>query len=298
LISHLFLCGFLLLLPAGAGAQTDDFEDGNHAVWTKYDPLAALGLGPRGTWTETNGVHRIQALASPNPAFYGPGRAASLRPNLYTNFYVAVDLVDWNNNWDQAIGLLARMRNPGLATSDGYALTYQPVDQDIQINRVDKEKQRGISPALRLVLEPGRHYRMVFIGVGPNMEGRVYALPNIRTPILQLTATPDATYPSGISGMVVVANEPGDTGSADATFDNYLAMDSEPPTLSLGSTMFLDEVRLNWSTNFAAHVLQWSSSLSAPVTWTDISNGVVRAGAEFEYLDGSTQPARFYRLRR
>src|ERR1041384_1192367 len=90
-------------------------------------PLASFGAG--GTWTFPGGnTYRIQAAASPNPGALGPARAASLLPNVYSNFYVAVDVIDWYDTIRQAFGILARLGSVGLGTTTGYVLTYQELD--------------------------------------------------------------------------------------------------------------------------------------------------------------------------
>ena len=112
-----------LLLPVPAArAQSDDFNDGNDTGWTHYSPLSVVGAG--GTFSFPNGGYRIQAPASPNRAQVGPGRAGSfLTNNTYSQFYVSVDLVDWDNTRDQAFGILSRASNVGLGATNGYAFT-------------------------------------------------------------------------------------------------------------------------------------------------------------------------------
>ena len=115
----------LWLCAAGAArlhAEADDFNGGNDLAWTHYDPLADYGVA--GRFTFPNGGYRIQTLApSPSPAALGNGRTGSLRATSYTNFYLSVDLVDWDDSLPQAAGLLARVGTPGLGTTTGYAFT-------------------------------------------------------------------------------------------------------------------------------------------------------------------------------
>ena len=63
---------FLLLvaaLPAFLHAQTDDFNDGNDAGWTRFNPIGV------GSFSVVNGGYRLQTSPSPNPgAFVVPMR--------------------------------------------------------------------------------------------------------------------------------------------------------------------------------------------------------------------------------
>src|SRR3954454_11695055 len=82
---------------SGAGASStfpgsDDFNDRIDDGWIREDPIGT------GSWTLTNGSYRIRSSPSPAPGSLGPGRAASLRTNeSYAGFYVAADLVSWDN---------------------------------------------------------------------------------------------------------------------------------------------------------------------------------------------------------
>src|SRR5437870_8481172 len=101
---------FSLLLaatPSALVAQSDDFNDGNDTGWTRYSPLAPYGVP--GVFSFPNGGYRIQTTApSPSPTQLGNGRAGSLRLDTsYTDFFVSVDLVNWNDSLPQAAGILA-----------------------------------------------------------------------------------------------------------------------------------------------------------------------------------------------
>lgn len=294
---RLFLAAALLAGVGPSAGQTDDFEDDNDGVWTHYDPLGGLGAGPRGTWTEANGEYQLQALTSPAPATYGAARAASLRSQVYSNFYVAVDLVAWGAGLDQAIGILARIQDPGLGTTDGYVLSYQPVDQDVQISRINNEAAAGISPAIPVTLTPGQIHRLVFLGAGANLEGRVYVLPNTETPIVTVIATPDATYASGMNGLLVYDNSSGGASTAEATFDDYYADNVEPVAVTV-ERLPLDEVRVRWPVRPVPFTLQATATPAVPASWTDVTTGVQQQGAEMVYLEVLQTGARFFRVRK
>lgn len=102
----------VLCLSPSAPAQvfTDNFNSGTDTGWTRYQPLAPFGAP--GTWSFPSGGYRIQAATSGNTA--NPGRAGSVRTDAslnYTNFFVAADLVNWNNAVPQSFGLAGRLNN-------------------------------------------------------------------------------------------------------------------------------------------------------------------------------------------
>jgi hypothetical protein len=107
-------------------AQSDDFGSGNDSVWTHYDPFLQL-FGPHAVYIVTNGQYHIKAELSPSPEQAGPARAGSLREDrVYSSFYVAVDFTGWDNELNQAFGVLALVQPAiGLQQTSGYAVTYQ-----------------------------------------------------------------------------------------------------------------------------------------------------------------------------
>lgn len=145
-----------------------------------------------------------------------------MRPEVYSTFYMSVDLVDWQES-DQAVGFLARLSNVGLGMSSGYSFTYQVQDTDISISRIDGETPTDLPGASEnIFLDPAKDYRLVFMGVGDQFEGRVYDLADLSTPVAVSRGT-DSTYASGTNGLVVADITTGSTGTADGTFDNYFA---------------------------------------------------------------------------
>src|SRR5436309_3446831 len=131
------ICAGLLLGLLGLGAasiglaQTDNFNDSNDVGWTHYDPLGGLGA-PAASFTFPGGnSYRIADPARPS-GFQGAGQAragALYSASNYTDFYIEVDLLNWNNSIDQAVGILARITSPGLGISwpgeaTGFTLEY------------------------------------------------------------------------------------------------------------------------------------------------------------------------------
>ncbi|HVR37208.1 MAG TPA: hypothetical protein VMS21_15305, partial [Methylomirabilota bacterium] len=184
--------GILLATAGIARAQTDDFDDGNDDGWTRFDPLGGLGL-PEATFSFPNGGYRLQAPPPPIPDA-GPARAFSyLTENSYTEFYAAVDVVDWDDSVDQAFGILGRAGNVGLGETTGYVCNYNPNQTgsrpggQFQINRVTGEAEDGTLATANITLIPGRSYRMVFIGTGTVMTGHLYDHLDLTAPVATLT---------------------------------------------------------------------------------------------------------------
>lgn len=207
-----------------ATAIYDDFSSGTDAAWTHVDPLAQFGAA--GSFDASNHNYRLQAAPSPAPAATGAARIASLRADqTYSDFRLSVDITSWYPT-DQAMGLLARITNPGLGTTDGYAFTYSFTAHDIDINRITGEAPAQLG---RLQVDPTLNYtdpvRLVFTGNGPTLTGQIFKLTDLSTPIGTVTAT-DATYASGVTGLLAFDNTDTATGSlgTDVTFDNYSAV--------------------------------------------------------------------------
>ena len=203
----------------------DDFNDGTDAGWERYSPLASFGAPVEFSFPEGNS-YRVQAPASPNPGALGPARGGSHRPDVvYEAFRVEADLVDWNNDIGQDIGLLGSLGSVGLATTNGYAFSYDTGGEGLYISSVSGEAASTLGSET-ITLVPGRGYRLVFQGFfAPEdfygqLVGEVFALDDLETPLAVVFGT-DFTYASGTCG--VFTSTTSDTGNTDATFDNYFS---------------------------------------------------------------------------
>jgi hypothetical protein len=286
--------------------QSDDFNDGNDNGWTQYNPFADVGAHIV-RWEFPNGGYRIRTTA-PSPMYdpLGPGRAGSLRSEIHTDFYIAVDIVNWNNTLPQSAGILARVRNAGLGTTTGYAFTWDrgnPTSDtagDVDISTITGEAPSGVTVtgSDRLHIEPGKSYRLVFIGRGPTLEGRVYELPDTTTPKVAVIGT-DTTYDSGAGGLVVYDNSDGGTNVCDVTFDNFYTTDVEPPRIKV-TDLFFGEYELSWPAEASAYVLQSSTVLPGTAAdWTDQASSL--SGDRYVYTMEASPPAgglpqRYFRL--
>ena len=209
----------IALMSNLARGQFDDFNDGNDSGWTRYDPIGAFGN--MAVYTFPHGGYRITAPGTGDP-FVGGGRAGSLREDpSFSGFHIEVDLTDLDTSHSQAVGLLARIADPGLFTTDGYALTYAPQARALDLMRVDGEVLSTIASA---PLPPGSDatsLRLAFTGIGANLIGQVFDDSNIRIPRASVSAV-DRNYNPGFNGLLVEDTGDGNHGAA-ATFDNYTA---------------------------------------------------------------------------
>ena len=281
----------LAALPALLYAQSDDFEDGNDNGWTHYN---VIGVG---SYTVANGGYRLRTSPSPNPAIYGPGRTGALHTDItYTDFYISVDIVNWDTNLNQAFGILARCTDIGPGSTDGYALTWDRGGRDLDISIFTNEVPANVpgqAPG-NADLKPGKIYRMIFMGQGTRLTGEIYELPNLDTPLASIGCDSDR-WPSGVCGLIVYDNTSAANGTTDTTFDNYLGLPSRPPRLKIESLDFGD-IRISWPADPTNYVLQATSTLG--VDWTDITENIGESGGIRSYTDSSyVQDLRFYRLR-
>jgi hypothetical protein len=234
-------------LPYEAMAQVDTFNNGNDADWLHDNPIAPYGgtttysfpAGPsgRGYRLQCTSSSLLEGLCGQ----CGTARTFSYKATVYKNFRVSVDIVNWNNNLDQALVLLARGTGlnstadpcplgpgecpPGFATASGYVCNYDPNQFGVggggqfQINTVTGENPVTIAAA-NISLDPGKSYRMVFIGVGTRLTASLYHAENLFAPIVTIQAD-DATYAEGVSGLISYSR---DGTVTDVTYDNFVSL--------------------------------------------------------------------------
>lgn len=276
--------------PSLALAQSDNFNDGNDTGWTRYDPLAGFGLAA--TYSFPNGGYRMQTTYVTGQA-QNPGRAGSVMPGNFSDFYAAVDVVNWNNNLPQSFGILGRIGALGLQQTSGYAFTWDrgnpgsPTGGDVDISRITGEAPTGLT-LLTLTnayggsdgiqLTNGNTYRFVFIGRGTQLEGRVYEYPDLVNPKVAVLAT-DATYVSGRSGLVVFDNS-GGVNQTDATYDNWFMSDIEPPRIRIAeANIQTGDLVLTWPGYASNFVFEAASVLPGGTNWAPVTDTIFAPGA-------------------
>jgi len=246
----LTIVGVLGVAPGiWAATISDNFDDGNDTAptiaWQRYDPIsdATSGSVALGTWSFPGGnTYRLQTAASPDPGTFGQARIGSIAPSNLTNFYVAVDVVNWDETVHQVFGVLARVSNVGPGQTMGYLFSWDngtPLSTtagDMDIVRLDGELPTDLDGQTYFGNDPihlvtGHSYRFVFMGVADTFRGQVFDLTNTLVPLVDYGATDPlydptaADHVSGATGVIIANNASGGDGPADATFDNFLATD-------------------------------------------------------------------------
>jgi hypothetical protein len=223
-----------LTVLCGNAQIRDRFNDANDDGWTRYEPLAPFGAG--GTYTfPVDPVfgpgYRIQAAVSPDPGTLGFGRVGSFRLDEYdSDFGISLVVTDWDNGLSQSFGTMARTRQLGLGTTDGYLLHYS-TGGFLNISRVDNDSLNLLNSS-PIILDPAKQYVLYFFGFGPGLHGEVAEVMDAANPLAVVGAV-DSTYGYGFAGLYVqslTAN-----GTADATFDSvtFAPLIPEPSTWSL-----------------------------------------------------------------
>jgi hypothetical protein len=206
----------------------------NPALVTTTFPAVGTGKGLR-----------LEAIPFPPSA---PAVQMWYRMNDYTDFYVAVDIVDWpGTDKDQAMVLFARMTdatsglvtgNLNPATAQGMICNYDasqygedPTDRrqgQLQINRIGAGFDADTRAVAEITFVPGRSYRLVFKGVGTLYTAEAYDMYDLTTPLVTLQAdAPDAFTPNGACGILAFSRH-GVIGTVDTTYDNYYSGPTDP----------------------------------------------------------------------
>ena len=277
--------GAVLLACLPVRGQTDNFDSGSlgpnwatsiSANYPATITFPADAFGGKAIRLEATQPSQVDSVDEDNDT---PRVMAWRTDRMYTNFYVAVDILSWNSSINRdtnstLITLMARMtnvvRDPTVpfGRPDAMALI-------LNVNRFGGTPQgtRGVLNLFHLVngmaanllecagiqgdftMNPGHQYRMVFTGTNfvdstgaytnGMYWGRVYDLQDLTRPLATVLC-PDGfpnygTYfgdPSwgapGYSGIAGIGD--GAARSADVTFDNFVAAEYPPATVSLPGT--------------------------------------------------------------
>ncbi len=268
LIPLIALIGLALLTAIPANAQIiDDFNTGNDNNWTRLSPLAFFSAPAVFSFPGGNS-YQISSPVSPNPGLTGPARAGSLRlDQSYSSYFQqSVDIVDWDNSQSNtAIGMLARISQPGLATTDGYSLTVN-LNGVFEINRLTNEQPASLVATGSIgTLNPANDYRLVFTGDGSLLTGQIFNLADLATPLATISGI-DATYASGNSGLFIFTSS--DTQTVTATFDNYASATFGTPIVKANNSNNLD-LGTSWLGGVAptsADRAKWDSTVTGANT--------------------------------
>ncbi|MEZ5329088.1 MAG: hypothetical protein R3F19_28920 [Verrucomicrobiales bacterium] len=248
----LIMAATVFALQTAAGF-TDNFDDGNDDGWVVFDPLGSAGIAAPAKVTFPGGGYRLEGNVPAIPDG-GPARVFTfLQDEELADFYVSVDLVDWDDSIDQAVGLIGRAGNVGLGETTAYVCNYDPNQTgsnpagQFQINYVENEGAPSDSTmaAANVKLIADHSYRMIFFGKGGTLTGALYDLLDLTRPVALIqTEEGDARgeyYPSGFVGLFSFSRSDNldDTSICDATFDNFVRDITNPdeatwPVISRG----------------------------------------------------------------
>jgi hypothetical protein len=284
--------------PPEATAQiaTDNFDSGTlNPAWTVYDANPAFVSM---TFPAVGTGKGLRIQTSPYAAASLPAVSAIGQANVYTDFYVAVDLVDWVVN-DQAVVLFARFAPGGtfgLDGGQGMILNYDAAQAgenagnrhggEFQINIVTPGFVTTTIAKCEMTLQRGNSYRLVFKGVGTLYTAQVYDLEDLTAPLVTIE-NDDSTYSSGISGFLTFSRN-SDVGTADVTIDNYYAGPSDPNLATLPA--IAHSIPGTPVVETRAPVGRWQNFYSPAsgigFTASTFSAGLVNASATKLYLNG------------
>jgi hypothetical protein len=246
---------------------------------------------------------RLQANPVPNTA---PAVGMWYRTNEYTEFFVAVDLVDWpGTDKNQAMVVFGHLTDantgtipPNLnpATAQGVICNYDasqygenPTDRrqgQFQINVVNAGFATRTLAVAEVTFEPGRSYRITFSGRAGRYVAKAYDHHDLTRPLVVLEAE-DYSFSSGACGFLGFSRQ-GTVGTVDATWDNFYCGPSDPntapePALAHpvpGTPQVISRNPTNRFTNFHP------ASQGIRFTASTLSDNAINAAATRLYLNG------------
>jgi hypothetical protein len=277
-------------------AQSDNFDDGNADDWNELRPLSPQVMGMFSFPDDLAGGKAYRMGSDPSGNGDSPGRIGSYRGDVsYEDFYMSVDLIDWDQSQDQNMGVLARMRQPGFGTLDGYGVTYNPhpSDQKMYLSVITDEAPTNVE--IDVFLDPGTPVRMVFQGSGPNLKAELYRLDDLATPVATLELRDD-TYPSGFCGVFNSAD--GGDPATDCTFDNYFAAPEEPLEFRI-TTVTIEDGMMNFEFLSKPGVIYSFWESPDMTAWIELVDDIEATGATTRYMTPLPAEERmFYQFRR
>lgn len=306
-LSGLATIAAMFLAAADLQAQTDNFNytapplaaGWETSISANYPGLLsspADGLGGQALRMQVTNQIPVPPALTAGADLQNTARIIALRTNqIYTNFFVAADILTWDTNWGKVFD--STYFDPASATSDHLGMTnqvylgliahathartnssnYDPnvpygrpdgLGLTIDIHRFgggDPNGSRGVvnivyfkdgqpnagTVALQgdLSITPGHSYRLTFTGTNMLNQfdtptnavyvGRIYDLLDLTRPLVTVSCSPipggGFAY-SGYSGLIAITkNIP---CMADVTYDNFVASENPPTSVSLPATPY------------------------------------------------------------
>ena len=293
----LLYLGISSFIATSLHSQSDDFDDGNDNGWTKVNTLA--GQGVPASWGFPNGNSYSIAMEGRGVEALGPPRAGSFIQDVtYENFYMAVD-INFDPSIDQNMGVLARAKEPGLATLDGYGAVYNPRDADpggrLYILRIDDEAAIVMAEA-DIEEAVSENLRIVFRGKGRELKTELYTQEDLLKPIAATEVFEAGDFfETGLLGVFSASDDV--SVPIDVTFDNYIAAEEEPYRFELiGATIEGNEMTIEfYSKPGIIYSIEESTDLKL---WEEIDDSIEgelgdRTSFSVDYLKGESKFFRF-----
>ena len=293
----LLYLGISSFIATSLHSQSDDFDDGNDNGWTKVNTLA--GQGVPASWGFPNGNSYSIAMEGHGIEALGPPRAGSFIQDVtYENFYMAVD-INFDPSIDQNMGVLARAKEPGLATLDGYGAVYNPRDADpggrLYILRIDDEAAIVMAEA-DIEEAVSENLRIVFRGKGRELKTELYTQEDLLKPIAATEVFEAGDFfETGLLGVFSASDDV--SVPIDVTFDNYIAAEEEPYRFELiGATIEGNEMTIEfYSKPGIIYSIEESTDLKL---WEEIDDSIEgelgdRTSFTVDYLKGESKFFRF-----
>ncbi|HEV8542345.1 MAG TPA: hypothetical protein VGR78_08135 [Verrucomicrobiae bacterium] len=243
----LALLVLVLAAPVRVIGQSDNFDSYSNTSQFTAAGWKLSALSPALVTTTFPAIGngkglRIQANPVPGSA---PAVGLWYRTNIYSDFYVAMDIVDWpGTDKNQAVVLFGRLTDssgnlpPNLNPADaqGIICNYDASQYgensgdrrqgQFQINTVSPGFVTVTLAVAEITFVPGRSYRIILQGQGSTFKAQAYDLYDLTEPLVTLTAD-DSAYASGACGFLGFSRQ-GNTGTVDATLDSYYAGVTDP----------------------------------------------------------------------
>jgi hypothetical protein len=175
--------------------------------------------------------------------------------------------------------------------TSGYAFTYQTNGPDVQISLLTGEVPTEVAAPIDVTLDPLKTYRMVFMGDGEYLEGRIYESTDLVNPVVIVSGF-SFDHAQGTAGLVIYDNGGGQ--GAVATFDNYDASALVPPELKI-TALSLPAIQLEWPAGPLCYKLQRSQTFAAG-SWQDVPLEDITYGAGRFHMQESVAGSKFFRL--
>ncbi|PYJ05162.1 MAG: hypothetical protein DME25_08905 [Verrucomicrobia bacterium] len=238
----------LISLAVSLRAQTDNFDSGTDAGWSKI--TSANFPATYSFPADSFGGHAYRLQATNAIGGVNTPRVIAYRADrLYTNFFVAADIVAWDSlpyTNDMVFGLIGRGNDLNTGNSINAATLTTRINRFTTPEGIKGQTQiysfffgAPGAPATQdffSTLVSGRKYRFTFSAVSNIYSAAVYDLEDLTFPLIAMTGDDSAgTFPTtGYSGIFTFSY-PG-SNRVDTTFDNFVASESAPTSVSAPAT--------------------------------------------------------------